>query len=694
MAFNKWSRGGKIKAEERATVQIGGKTFTGWSVFPSRFPGTRARGTECAATGLEFPAGCRIAFGTDDSGRKRSVIYPQSNAAQTVADAYTARGLPIPADVAKLLAGDGTHAAARDMAARAVAVEEENRPAAKSLTFDSFQRAVIDAFLSLSLHLAVIAGAGSGKTTLVVRGLLTEARKRRPAMVRRTLHLMFNAKNRLETSAELLKVPAATCNATGRSCESVAHTFASYGLSRILARYPGRGAVKLRGVQGESRDAKLWSIFKENNAAILRETGIDEKKLDLTRSPAFTLVNRAKAFNLAPDCGAEKIKEAIGCELGGTNPLDCGKADPSDVAQLAAAILRRCAPVAGNRQEVDFSDMVWWLSRQLDGISVDADFTGVFPDEGQDYDTAQIAILEQLAATGARICIVGDRCQAIYGWRPCDCQSLDTVLAMLAGTSRGAQSFDMPINYRCSRAVVARAQQVGHGWEKLQAHDGAEEGAARTGTVSELLSTCEPGDAVISRTNAPLIDIALRLLEAGKPVCLAGGKEAAAEIVGIVDTVCGNKSLPLAAFLEKLEEYERQQTARLENAKGMGMRLDAIRNQCVACRLLAARPFVEVHGRRIEIETSRDVVAVVNALVVDDGGNKFRAVNLMSGHRCKGLQFPRVWSLTPDLYPHPRATGDAAIVQEYNLLGVVITRAEREVIEITDCEVPGADGND
>lgn len=676
-----------MRSREEVTVTIDGQEHAGFSLFDSTWPGT------CAASGFAYLKGAQIAWGAPigpdgKPGKKIAVLYPQQTAALSSAQQHIKAGKEVPANVLDALRSHDGPLPPQVAALLCPSSQQRKAPAPVKRAFvpDCFQEAFITAFLTGVLHILCFAGAGSGKST-VARELLRRARLQNPARVRRVLVLMFNDKNRKETDKELKKLPAATVNVNGRKipCSTAVHTFHSYGASLISAAFPGKNSVRYQ--TGKSRTTPKTDI-------ILSEQGKDIcSVLGLAETPFFRSVNAATALTSKAKrkCLDGRNVDAVQALIADPlSPIDLAGADPATVAQIACQILKRSVPQPGNVQIIDFDDMVWWPAMGFAGIEV-GEFDTVVGDEAQDLDECQHRILQALICKGAQAVVIGDPCQAIYGWRTGvmkddgeqegDGDSIRVLKARIGRDKRGLQSFPMPVNYRCGKSIVRAANDVGYGWENLQAAPDAIEGVVGTCSFSEMVARAEPGDAIISRVNNGTIEASLAFLEAGKPVRILGGGDAAKDICGAIEAVAGKQTMPIDRFLTALDRWEEKQIARLSEAQGMSLTLETLKNQCHCARLLAARDTVTIDGQVFQIRTSRDLSAVVYALVVDSDGDKGTAVNVMTGHKCKGLQFRRVFNLTPDLYPHPRATGPQ-IQQEYNLLGVVKTRAEQEYWEV------------
>jgi len=171
---------------------------------------------------------------------------------------------------------------------------------------------------------------------------------------------------------------------------------------------------------------------------------------------------------------------------------------------------------------IDYDDMIW-LPLIL-GFPV-AQYDRVFIDETQDLNPAQIDLALKACATGGRICAVGDDRQSIYGFRGADRNAIPNLIERLH-----AKALPLSITYRCPKAVVRLAQDIVPDFE---AADTAFEGTVVEKTYVELLRNVEPGDFVLSRANAPLTRLFFELVARGTPVKIAGRDVGAALVARI-----------------------------------------------------------------------------------------------------------------------------------------------------------------
>ena len=339
---------------------------------------------------------------------------------------------------------------------------------------------------------------------------------------------------------------------------------------------------------------------------------------------------------------------------------------------------------------IDGSDMIFlpvrndWLTKQFDMVVVD---------EAQDMTTAQLEIAQGVLKPGGRICIVGDDRQAIFGFRGADSGSLDRLKAEL-----GAAELGLTTTYRCGKAIVALAQAYvpdfeagadnpeglvrslgdcvdcgGVGRWKLSnewSHTEDCPTCKGTGTTGETLVTAAgPGDFILSRVNAPLVSIAMKLLRAGKRTRVAGkdvGK-------GLTTLVRKLKARSVPDLLAKIEAWAQRENARHEaalkaatngRATALKAKIEATLDQADMLASLAegARSVTEVEGR-------------IEALFTDDGLGQAGVITCSSVHRAKGLEADRVFVLKDTLRDNNQ--------EEQNIAYVAITRAKRELVWAT-----------
>ncbi len=285
----------------------------------------------------------------------------------------------------------------------------------------------------------------------------------------------------------------------------------------------------------------------------------------------------------------------------------------------------------------------------------------VMVDEAQDVSHVQRVMLAGcLDREGGRLIAVGDRHQAIYGFRGAAHDSLDQIAEEF-----GCESFPLTVTYRCPRNVVATAQQfVPH----LEAWEGAADG--EVGIVADLAKhRWLPTDLVVCRNNAPLITLAYQLLRARVP-CRVLGREIGTGLAALIKKL---KPTSIPNLIDKLAAYEKREMERLQRLGREG-KIEALNDKCETLRTFA----LEVRGLD---ELDRAIAEMFD----DRSGGR---VTLSTIHKAKGSEAPTVIILDPWRLPSKAARQAWVLQQERNLAYVAITRAGERLLYASLASLP------
>lgn len=307
--------------------------------------------------------------------------------------------------------------------------------------------------------------------------------------------------------------------------------------------------------------------------------------------------------------------------------------EPDDlVADLIDAILKRSIALA-YEGTIDFNDQVY-MSALFGGTYPQYPLTLV--DEYQDLNPVNHEMIRKLVGK-RRLIGVGDPHQNIYGFRG----------ASKDGMSQAIEAYSMlqtelSISFRCPEAIVRNARR----------HVPQFKWFRKGGSVKQLesLSISEiPDDATfLCRLNAPLFAFAMRLLANGRSVNLAGS-DIGPRLIKQMRKL-GDENLSRSAFLDAIAEWES-----IKLAKNSKTAADTA--NCM--RVFAS------HG-----DTLGQAVSYAEHLFKQRG-----AIQLMTGHKAKGLEFPTVYHLDPE------TIRDGA--QEKNIRYVIQTRSSDRYLEIS-----------
>lgn len=314
-----------------------------------------------------------------------------------------------------------------------------------------------------------------------------------------------------------------------------------------------------------------------------------------------------------------------------------------------------------DKTHVNFDEMLYFLKHyQIELPRYDK----IVVDEEQDMNDLQHWLILSLAALGARVIGIGDPNQAIYGWRGARTDSMQVL-------QRSLQSKTLTL-MTCFRiknlAILREAQKIVPG---LQPGPDAVEGKPVSVVMSrEMLQSVRPGDAILSRVNAPLIEICLDLL-AQSVMATILGREIGEGIVDMIQ-LFAEQSDDVEVVYRKGEQWLTYEAARTHHNQ---IHMAKCEDELACIRAIGSR-----------CKTVTQMIAKALLLFADNG--LAGKVVLASCHKSKGLEFKRVWLITGllkdrgnvcEMFPHPRVVREDLVEQEINLKFVGITRAQEEL---------------
>lgn len=282
---------------------------------------------------------------------------------------------------------------------------------------------------------------------------------------------------------------------------------------------------------------------------------------------------------------------------------------------------------------IDFNDMVY-LPAILPVSFPRQDI--VMVDETQDLSLLNHILVAKLAKN-SRLVAVGDPCQAIYGFRGADENSMSALQAQFK-----MREFFLTVCFRSASSIVQNAR-----WRApdMQWREGAPEGIVRHRT-SWSIHDLQDGDAIICRNNAPLFRLGLCLLRNNLfPEMMSG--DITKGLLAIMKKL-GKPSLPRDSAKTALAEWKE---ANERKYKSRGRLEDT-----TTCLYLMID----------ETDNLGEAMDKLKHLM-----NVAGRIKLMTGHKSKGLEFDRVWFLDPFLC--------ADEGQDRNVRYVIETRAREEL---------------
>lgn len=294
--------------------------------------------------------------------------------------------------------------------------------------------------------------------------------------------------------------------------------------------------------------------------------------------------------------------------------------------------------------QIDFDDQIYMPTL----------FGGTFPrfplvmvDEAQDLSALNHAMLEKLVTQ--RLIAVGDPYQSIYAFRGAVISGMDSLEAKHAMTS-----MTLSTSFRCPCAIVRRAQSRA---PHMNWPDWAEEGSIHE--PKQWSSADIPENAaIICRNNAPLFRLGFRLIRAGRGVSIVGA-DIGPGLVKVLKKL-GPETATQSEVFDLIDKWEDERGRKAKSKESI-----ADRAECL-------RVFAE-HGSNLS-----GAVAYAEHLFKSTG-----TIQLLSGHKSKGLEWNTVYHLDPHRIPSPWATSEEDREQERNIEYVITTRAKRELWLVT-----------
>jgi DNA helicase-2/ATP-dependent DNA helicase PcrA len=486
-------------------------------------------------------------------------------------------------------------------------------------------------------NLIVQAVAGSGKTSTIVHAmsLLPEGTD--------AVYLVFNKKNQVEAADRLKGTPV------------IPYTFNSYGMRAL----PKGGRWNLDG-------NKAWTCWRN----LSEREGLSKEDDRAYGMFAVKMVSLARANAIGIICADEP---AAWQDV--ADHQDVAPADGASFARgidLARKLLREMMRAAKTGKLIDFDDQLY--------LPLHPDFGGnvprpewIFVDEAQDLSPVQVEFVARMmgAAPGGEIpqdgagsddednfesgqkqrCVfVGDRWQAIYGWRGADCDAMDNI-------QRRFRCAELPLSvcWRCGSDFVALAASLG---APIEAAPGKDTGKLIKWT-SEMGSYSAPdGIVVLCRTTAPLVANAYKMIRQGRKAVVLGreiGK-------GLITLIKQQKANSVNELRTKLEKWAYRECERLE---GKEHKQEAIRDR-VECILTLAEMLPS------DEDTIDALIDRIDRLFADDGSG--RGVTFSTIHKAKGLEWDEVVILDAHKMPAAWAKKPWQKRQEIHVAYVAYTR--------------------
>ncbi len=527
------------------------------------------------------------------------------------------------------------------------------QPAGEHLLVDldaSQRRAVVEP----AVPLAILAPAGSGKTRVLTRRIAYQCSTEtiEPSHV---LALTFTRKAAGELRARLRRL--------GVRDGLTAGTFHAVALAQLRALH-------------EHRNTTMPGLLDRKARILAPLIGAKRgPQLSLAITEIAGEIEWAQARLVSPAAYAQAAMSA-------------GRT-PTLAVERVADVYRKYQDEKRKRHVIDFDDLVRLCAHALD---TDAEFAAtqrwrfrhLFVDEFQDVSHAQLRLLRAWLGERDDLCVVGDPDQAIYSFAGAD----PGYLTRFDEHFPGGRTVRLGVNYRSTPEIVDAARAVLPRRDRAEVHAVGRPGPAPTITrfadgtaeargIAEALHRAHGPEqpwasmAVLYRVNAQSAPFEESLRRAGIPFRVRGDaafldrpevKLALDALDHLVTATPGRE------FAEHLDDLVLDAA---EDSDDRRSHRDAVAQ--------LGREYLTVTSGRATLPGFLDFLRT-SLRGQDDGGIGTDAVDLLTFHRAKGLEWDSVFvaGLERGLVPISHASGDsAALDEERRLLYVALSRAQR-----------------
>lgn len=445
-----------------------------------------------------------------------------------------------------------------------------------SFTLTAEQEEIISHVTTSTDNLLINARAGSAKTTTLIQ--IAEAL---PADT--ILSLAFNKKIKEEMK---LRMPS---NVTSMTLNGIGYNAWRRFLKKPVRFFGGKTYVALKAEieKLDKREAdEAWRRFSETMKGVAK----------------------SKQVGYIPEASA-MVRPLVDEDEFYDHQLEY------EATELQRALINRIATKSWREMmsgTLDFDDML--LGPALVGVAFDY-YDTVLIDEAQDLSYINHILLKKIIRKRTRVVAVGDRHQAIYGFRGAETSSMPMLRKMF-----DMKLLTLTISFRCSKAVTENAR-----WRApdMRWPEWAKAGLVlHSGTWGS--DDIPDGTAIICRNNAPLFSLAITLLREGRYPELAG-RDIIKTVVNKMKKL-GKKSMSAEHTLIGIDAWL--------SAEKLYHRDHKMLEDQAACM----RIFV------LETANLGEAMVFAEALTQQTG-----RIYLMTGHKAKGLEFEKVLFLDPQL---------------------------------------------
>ncbi|MBP7875902.1 UvrD-helicase domain-containing protein [Candidatus Woesebacteria bacterium] len=400
----------------------------------------------------------------------------------------------------------------------------------------------------------------------------------------------------------------------------------------------------------------------------------------------------------------------------------------SETEYFVSQVFREYERALREANAVDFDDLLLKVIELMQisestRVFYQEQFLHVLVDEYQDTNKAQYALTTLWAAPHNNLFVVGDFCQSIYSWRGADFRNM---MEMKNDFSQH-QEYRLEQNYRSTQTILDAASMVIdhnnlHPTLNLWTDESATKplglieastGAGEAELIADWINNKHTGKladiAILYRTNAQSRLFEETFIRAHIAYRLIGGTKFY-ERKEIKDVLSYARFLTNSTDIvsqQRLLKLGKRKFSAYKNWAESNVSLTTKPPQEVLQAILKATSYLDLYDERVEEEQGRidnvlellamsaefttvaqllETIALLedtDAVGKKSASGPSDAVNLMSLHAAKGLEFDTVFlvGMEEGLLPHSRSLYDPAqLEEERRLCYVGITRAKQQLV--------------
>lgn len=329
------------------------------------------------------------------------------------------------------------------------------------MKYSEYQKEIFREVLLGKSNVAVISRAGVGKTATILESFKYTPKNSTTIAIAFNRHIAKELKEKNKTKADV-------------------YTFHSLGLKAIGQKF---GDIK---VDAEKVTNILFKILERKNYSMIGDfkKAVSIAKVSLQDSP-------------------EKIYDFLDYYN-----IDCLPFTKEEFAKIVIQVLRECKNL---KNVVDFDDMIWFpfvydLPLQK--------YDNIFIDECQDLNASQLNMSLKLKKENSRIFMFLDDKQAIYSFR---CANIKYIMSFIDRID--SKRMSLPMTYRCPKKVVEFVKKYVDDYIAFEENP---EGNIIEIDESDLFDNIKDDAVILSRFNAPLMELYFKLIKNKMPANIKG----------------------------------------------------------------------------------------------------------------------------------------------------------------------------